>query len=214
MSELVLFIGDKNLSSWSLRPWLAMKMAGVSFREVMVRLDRPTSAKALAEASPSGLVPCLVHDGFPIWESLAILEFLAETFPEKSLWPADKRARARARSLAAEMHSGFAELRRLWPMNFSRTGMRHLCPPSVKRDIDRIADLWTASRAEFGAGGPFLFGSFSIADAMFAPVVSRFMTYGPVELPAPAAEYRDMMFALEPMKEWGAAAAEEVAGRG
>ena len=210
MSEFTLFVGDKNVSSWSLRPWLAMKTTGIAFREIVMPLDRPTTAKALSQVSPSGLVPSLSGDGLVIWDSLAILEYLAETFPEKRLWPADKKARARARSIAAEMHSGFAELRHFWPMNFSRIGLRHLCPPPVRREVDCAARIWVETRAEFGKGGPYLFGDFSIADAMFAPVVSRFMSYGPVELPPTAAAYRDMIFALPAMKEWGEAAAREV----
>lgn len=211
MSNLTLIIGDKNLSSWSLRPWLMLKQAGVAFAERTIRLDQPSTRKEVTAVSPSGLVPCLDHDGLLIWDSLAIGEYLAETFPDKKLWPEERPARARARSVAAEMHSGFAELRKVWPMNFTRIGMAHLCPVGVKRDIDRIAAIWTECRQEFGAGGPFLFGGFSIADAMYAPVISRFMTYGPVTLPGPAADYMAMMFALPAMREWGEGAAEQIA---
>jgi glutathione S-transferase len=204
-----LYIGDKNLSSWSLRAWFLLKQAEIPFEEKLIPLDRPSTNATIKEKSPSGLVPCLVHDGLVVWDSLAIAEYVAETFPEKKLWPDDRAARARARSVSAEMHSGFAELRKVWPMNFSRVGMRHLQPASVKKDIERIAAIWTDCRKTFGEGGPFLFGRFSIADAMYAPVVSRFMTYGPVDLPEQAAAYRDMMFALPAMREWGEGAAKE-----
>jgi glutathione S-transferase len=211
MNDMVLTIGDKNLSSWSLRPWLLMKQAGIPFSERTIRLDQPSTRTEIAATSPSGLVPCLDHKGLIVWDSLAIGEYLAETFPDKQLWPAERRARARARSVSAEMHSGFAELRKVWPMNFARTGMRHLCPSGVRRDIDRIAAIWTDCRSEFGTSGPFLFGTFSIADAMYAPVVSRFMTYGPVSLPSTAEDYVTTIFGLPAMKEWGEGATAEVA---
>lgn len=210
MSDLTLYIGDKTLSSWSLRPWLAMKQAGLAFREETIRLDRPETAGELKAKTTGGLVPCLRHGDIVIGESIAILEYLAESFPEKRLWPADRAARAEARAVSAEMHAGFAELRKVWPMNFTRRDMRHLQPASVKRDIARIDAIWTGCRARYAAGGPFLFGEFSIADAMYAPVVSRFMTYGPVSLSAPAAAWANMLFALPAMREWGEGAAREL----
>jgi glutathione S-transferase len=210
MTDLVLYIGDKNLSSWSLRPWLAMKQAGIPFIEKIVMLNQPATRSEILTKSPSGLVPCLVADGFAIWDSLAILEYLAEAFPEKQLWPAEKVARARARSVSAEMHSGFADLRKNWPMKFASVGLGDTPLPEVQKNIDRIGAIWTDCRKDFGAGGPFLFGKFSIADAMYAPVASRLTTYGPVELPREAAAYRDMMFALPAMKEWGEGARSEV----
>ena len=213
MSNLTLFIGDKNLSSWSLRPWLMLKQTGIPFTEKLIPLDKPETKGAILEKSPSGLVPCLVDGPAVVWDSLAIAEYLAETFPDAGLWPDDRIARAHARSSAAEMHSGFGELRKVWPMNFSRVGMRHLCPTGVRRDVERIAAIWMDARKRFGAGGPFLYGRFSIADAMYAPVISRFMTYGPVDLPAEAAQYRDMMCDLPAMQEWGEAAADEVSGK-
>ena len=209
MTGITLYIGDKTLSSWSLRPWLALKQAGIPYTEQSIGLDRPTSKNEILAKSPSGLVPCLVHGEIVVWDSLAILEYVAETFPEKSLWPAEKAARARARSISAEMHSGFGELRKVWPMNFTRTGLRHLCPPGVRKDVERIAEIWTDARTRFGAGGPFLFGRFSVADAMFAPVASRFATYGPVSLPPDAADYQKTMLELDAMKEWGDGAAAE-----
>ncbi len=212
MSDLILYIGDKNLSSWSLRPWLLMKQAGIPFSERVIRLDRPETKSELADVSPSVRVPCLLDDGLTVWDSLSICEYLAEIFPEKGLWPEDRDARATARSVAAEMHSGFSALRSLWPMHFAREGMRHT-QHGIQDEIARIAEIWESCRRDHEAGGDFLFGRFSIADAMFAPVVSRFVTYGPVALPARAASWRDMMWALPAMKEWGEGAKAEVAGR-
>ncbi|MAW80866.1 MAG: glutathione S-transferase [Parvularcula sp.] len=211
MSDLVLGIGDKNLSSWSLRPWLLLTEAGIPFTEENIRLDRPETREVLREKSPSGLVPYLIHGDVNIWDSLAIMEYVSELFPEKELWPADREARALARSIAAEMHSGFSALRAVWPMMFTRKDMQHTTQSGVSRDIDRINDLWTLCRKTYGAGGEFLFGQFSIADAMYAPVVSRFVTYGPVKLSPEAETYRDMMFALPAMKKWGDGAQAELA---
>lgn len=212
---LTLVIGDKNLSSWSLRPWLMLKQTGVPFTERLIRLDRPGTKAEIAKVSPSGRVPCLIDGETAIWDSLAIAEYFAEKFPEKGLWPADVKARAIARSVSAEMHSGFGALRGFWPMNFACEGMRHLTG-GIESDIARIADIWETCRRDFGLkskeGGPFLFGAFSVADAMYAPVVSRFQTYGPVPLPPLAEEWRAMMWALPAMREWGAGARAEVSG--
>lgn len=202
MTELVLTIGDKTLSSWSFRPWILMKQSGIPFAEETVRLDQPETRAILAEKSPSGLVPFLTHGDLKIWDSLAIAEYLNELFPEKQLWPADSSARAFARAVSAEMHSGFSALRTVWPMNFSREGMRHLTG-NVQGDIDRIDAMWSECRTRFGKGGDFLFGAFSIADAMYAPVVSRFVTYGPVALSDKAAAYVEAIRALAPYREWG-----------
>ncbi|MEQ1929955.1 MAG: glutathione S-transferase family protein [Parvularculaceae bacterium] len=206
---LTLHIGDKNLSSWSLRPWLILKHAGIPFTENIIRFGRAETRTEMLRQSPTGLVPCLVDGETAIWDSLAIAEYVNEAFPEKQLWPGARQARAEARSVSAEMHSGFSGLRTVWPMNFARVGMRHIQPDAVRADIGRIAEIWEGARSRHGAGGPFLFGRFSIADAMFAPVVSRFMTYGPVTLPPLAAAWRDMLFALPAMREWGDAAARE-----
>lgn len=205
---LTLVIGDKNLSSWSLRPWLLMKQAGIPFTERLVRLDRPETKAEIATVSPSGRVPCLIDGETAIWDSLSIAEYLHEKFAGKALWPADARARAIARSVSAEMHSGFGALRSFWPMNFAREGMRHMTG-GIDGDIARIAAIWDGSRRDFGRDGPFLFGRFSIADAMFAPVVSRFQTYGPVALPPLAEAWRAMMWALPAMREWGEGARAE-----
>jgi len=210
---ITLHIGDKNLSSWSLRPWLILKQAGIPFTENMIRFGRPETRAEMLRRSPTGLVPCLVDGEVSVWDSLAIAEYLAESFPEKGLWPSERPARAEARAISAEMHSGFSALRTVWPMNFARQGMRHIQPDAVRADIARIAEIWEGARRRWGerdqSGGPFLFGRFSIADAMYAPVVSRFVTYGPVKLPPRAAAWRDMMFALPAMREWGEGAATE-----
>ena len=185
-----------------------MKHAGIEFRERLIRLDRPQTKSELADVSPSLRVPCLLDDGLTVWDSLSICEYLAELFPDRKLWPDDRAARATARSVAAEMHSGFSSLRTLWPMHFVREGLRHTTH-GIADDIARIAEIWESCRRDHGKGGDFLFGRFSIADAMFAPVVSRFVTYGPVDLPARAARWRDMMWALPAMKEWGEGARAE-----
>jgi glutathione S-transferase len=208
MTDLTLFIGDKNLSSWSLRPWLAMTYAGISFTERLIRLDQESTRAEISDVSPSSRVPCLLDGDLVIWDSLSICEYLAEKFPEKHLWPDDRRAHATARSVSAEMHSGFSGLRSMWPMYFLREGMRHTTH-GIEGDIARIIEIWENCRRDFGAGGAFLFGRFSIADAMFAPVVSRFVTYGPVALPERAAAWRDMMWALPAMREWGKGALAE-----
>lgn len=204
---LRLTIGDKNLSSWSLRPWLLMKQAAIPFEEETIHLDRSDTRRHLREKAPAGLVPFLTHDRpegtIKIWDSLAIAEYLAETFPEKRLWPEDAAARAMARSISAEMHSGFSALRTVWPMNFLRVGLSHLTTGGVSRDIARIEAIWTECRTTYGADGPFLFGAFSIADTMYAPVVSRLRTYGPVELGAEAAAYVETIADLPAMGEWG-----------
>lgn len=207
MTELILTIGDKTLSSWSFRPWFLMKHAGIPFTEENIRLDRPDTRKILAEASPAGLVPFLTHGSLKIWDSLAIMEYVSELYPDKQLWPADREARAVARAAAAEMHSGFSALRTVWPMNFTRQNLNHLTSGGVARDIARIDSLWTACRTRFGSsdgsGDPFLFGRFSIADAMYAPVVSRFLTYGPVSVSPESAAYMEAIRGLDAFVEWG-----------
>jgi glutathione S-transferase len=172
MSPLTLVIGNKNYSSWSLRAWLALEHSGVSYREIVIPLGQPDTLARLLEQSPSGRVPVLVHDGVTIWDSLAIGEHLAEALPAAKLWPEDRAARAVARSVSAEMHSGFAGLRSCMPMNV-RAKMPGLGrTPASLRDIERVRAIWTDCRHRFGQGGPFLFGRFSIADAAYAPVVS------------------------------------------
>ena len=203
-----LVIGDKHISSWSLRPWLAMRQAGIPFEEIGVRLRQPESPANIRRYSPSGRVPVLLVDGTTIWDTLAILEYLAETHPEARLWPADPAARARARAVAAEMHSGFAALREHCPMELlARLPMAAL-PDPVAADVARIIALWADCRRIWGAGGPFLFGAFSAADAMYAPVATRFRTYLPDLRPwgddGTAQAYVATIFALPAMAAWEA----------
>lgn len=177
MSNLHLVIGNKNYSSWSLRPWMALTMAGIPFRETVIPLDTPETAKLIAEHSGAGRVPVLHHGRQVVWESLAIMEYLAELFPEKHLWPKTASARAVARSVANEMHAGFGHLRNACPMNLRRPQKAVPLNDAVRKDIARIEQIWRDCRTRFGKGGKFLFGKFSIADAMYAPVVTRFETF-------------------------------------
>jgi len=205
---LRLIIGNKNYSSWSMRPWMAMKAAGIAFDETVISLDAPDFKERILKFSPAGKVPVLVDDDRRIWESLAIIEYIADKFPQAGLWPADAAARAHARTVAAEMHAGFASLRRHYPMNIWRVTKRRELTPEVEADVARIDALWTDCRARFGKGGPFLFGPFGAADAMYAPVVSRFHTYC-IEVSAGARAYMDAMMALPAWSEWTTAARQE-----
>jgi glutathione S-transferase len=206
---LRLIIGNKNYSSWSLRPWIAMKTAGIAFEEEVISLDAADFKTRVTSISGTGKVPALADgqgDGqVQVWESLAILEYLAEKFPDARLWPADAAARAHARAIAAEMHAGFVPLRRHLPMNMWRPVTKRDLPPDVQSNVRRIDAMWTECRRRYGAGGAFLFGSFGAADAMYAPVVSRFHTYA-VEISAPAQAYIDAVMALPAWAEWRAAA--------
>jgi glutathione S-transferase len=193
MAEPVLVVGNKNYSSWSLRAWLAMKVLGLPFREVRIPLYGPESKRALLEYSPAGKVPCLVDGEVRVWDSLAILEYLAERHP--ALWPADAALRARARSISAEMHSGFAHLRQHMCMNIRKRHPGKGRTPEVLAEIARIVALWSEAR------GPFLFGAFGAADAMYAPVVLRFRTYA-VELPPVCRAYADAVLALPALQQW------------
>lgn len=208
---LQLVIGNKNFSSWSLRPWLLLKQAGLPFREIPVRLRQADTKAQILAHSPSGKVPALIDGDLTVWDSLAICEYLAEkaSLNHVDLWPADPKARAEARSVSAEMHSGFAALRQQMSMEVAASRPGEGQTPEVLADIARIAALWTSSRERFAAAGPFLFGDFSVADAMYAPVAFRFHTYG-VELPPLAAAYRDTLLALPAMREWAAGARAEV----
>jgi glutathione S-transferase len=201
-----LVIGDKNTSSWSLRPWLAMRHAAIPFREIGVKLRRPDTQAQILRYSPSGRVPTLLVGGQAIWDSLAILEYLAEAHPDAGLWPEARQARALARSAAAEMHSGFAALREHCPMDFlARSPMADL-PDPVAADVRRIVALWRDCRRRHGGSGRFLFGAFSAADAMYGPVASRFRTYLPDLAPygddGTAQAYVEALFALPAMAEW------------
>lgn len=199
-----------NLSSWSLRPWLAMKQAGVDFDEEVIFLNRATTRAELVARSPNARVPCLIHDGLKVWESLAICEYVAETWAPQ-LWPADKAARAVARSISHEMHAGFASLRRSCPMNLRENRAGATLNPDAGGDIHRILEIWQDTRARFGGGGPFLFGaSFTIADAMYAPVVTRITTYG-IPVSGEGERYVKTLWALPAMQAWKADALREPA---
>lgn len=211
MTDLVLTIGDKNLSSWSFRPWFLLTQAGIAFTEETILLDRPETRAVLREKSPSGFVPFLTHGDLQIWDSLAIMEYVNDLYPEKNLWPADRAARAVARAAAAEMHAGFAAMRTVWPMMFLRSHPGHTTQSGVARDIARIDALWTECRKTYGAGGDFLFGAFSIADAMYAPVVSRFTTYGPVAASPESLAYMETMRGAAAWSKWRAGAEAECA---
>ena len=177
MSDFHLIVGNRKYSSWSLRPWILMQHLGVQFRETMVPLDTPQFKDQIARYSPAGRVPVLQHGELTVWDSLAICEYLAEVTGRG--WPADRQARAMARSICAEMHSGFANLRAQWPFNAPARNRRTAMTPGLEADIDRIEEIWNECRARFGKStGPWLFGEYSIADAMYAPVVLRFNTYG------------------------------------
>lgn len=202
-----LYIGNKNYSSWSLRPWLLLKHFGIPFREHMVSVAGRDYNAALKPLAGNARVPCLHEDGFQVWESIAIAETLAERHP--AMWPADARARARARSISAEMHAGFTALRTAMPMNLKLKLKGKPPTPAVQRDIDRIVEIWEEARMQFAtADGPWLFGAFSVADAMFAPIAWRFHVYN-VALPPLAATYRDALLAHPAMQEWYAAALQE-----
>lgn len=208
MTDLTLIIGNKNYSSWSLRPWLAMTHLGLAFNEVQIWLSKPQTRSRILEYSPSGRVPVLQHGDLTVWDSLAIVEYLAEVFPEKAWYPHDRAARAIARAVSAEMHSGFADLRTHMPMDLRNRYPDRGRSPGVLRDIERITQIWQECRQRFGAAGPFLFGEFCIADAFYAPVVSRFLTYD-VALNPVSQAYVEAIWALPAMQTWVAAAQAE-----
>ena len=206
--DLKLVIGNKNYSSWSMRPWVLMRQAGIPFEEVRLRFDNDVRVIGIEKYSKARKVPVLVVDGDPVWDSLAIAETLAELFRGKQLWPAEPRARRVARSACAEMHSGFQALREKMPMNIRGSYPGKGLTPESQRDIDRVVALWSECREKFGSGGPLLFGKFSIADAYFAPVVMRFRTYA-VEAPRAAKEYCAAVESLAAVREWMDAARKE-----
>jgi len=205
---LHLTIGNKNYSSWSFRPWIAMKVANIPFEETVISLNAADFKSRLLAISGTGKVPTLVDGDVKVWESLAILEYLADKFPAAGLWPADAKARAHARVVSNEMHAGFVPLRKHCPMNFWRPVKRRDLPADVAANAQRIDAMWSECRGRFGKGGPFLFGAFTAADAMYAPVVSRFVTYAVDVSPASRA-YMDAMTALPAWGEWKAAALKE-----
>ena len=209
MADLTIYLGNKNYASWSLRAWLALKRTTVAFDEVVIPLYQPTSRETILKYSPSGRVPALKHGELTVWDSLAICEYLAESFPTFDLWPKEPAARALARAVSAEMHAGFQALRQHLPMNVRSSFPGRGVTPEVQADINRIMSIWRDCRTRFGDGkGDFLFGNFTIADAMFAPVVSRFRTYK-IELEREAEAYCDTITALPAMQEWIAAAKNE-----
>jgi glutathione S-transferase len=201
-----LVIGNKNTSSWSLRPWLAMRHAQIPFSEVNINLRAQNAKQQILAHSPAGRVPVLLADGLCVWDSLAILEHLAELHPEAQLWPRPDKARARARSVSAEMHSGFQALRQHCPMDFLARTPKTDLPNEVAADVVRIVTLWEDCRQNFGSGGPYLFGAFSLADCMYAPVASRFRTYLPELEPygdnGTAQAYVKSVFAHPAMTAW------------
>jgi len=206
MNDLLLTMGNKNYSSWSLRPWVLMKHLGLPFEERVLQLDTAQFAQQIAALSPTRRVPILRHGALLVWDSLAICEYASEL--AGAGWPEDREARAVARSACAEMHSGFEALRSQWPMNARATGRR--TPPDAARaaDIARIDQLWTDCRARFGVRGPWLFGDYSVADAMYAPVVLRFRSYG-AQLGETAAAYVSTALADTHLQSWIAAAVAE-----
>lgn len=208
-----LVIGSRKISSWSLRPWLLLKMLGIPFRETLIPLRTPQTRTAILNHSPSGKVPLLKAGSRLVWDSLAICEFIADEHRDKPVWPQDREARALARCIAAEMHAGFAALRQELPMDFMTVHAFPNASEAARTDIRRIVALWRDCRARFGSGGDFLFGTFSAADAMYAPVATRFHSYS-VDLAAfgddgAASRYRDTIMALPALAEWGDAAKQE-----
>jgi glutathione S-transferase len=196
-----LIIGNKNYSSWSLRSWLLLKEAGLEFDEHRIPLNLPSAAAALADASPACRVPVLMLNDQAIWDTLAIAETVAEGWPEKELWPTEAKSRAHARSISAEMHAGFAAIRELMPMNCRALGRKVTLPDELTADIDRIFEIWTQCQQQYGGLGRWLFGQFSIADAMFAPVVLRFRTYG-INLPESASAYPARLLESNAIQAW------------
>jgi len=199
---LKLVIGNKNYSSWSMRPWVLARQSAIAFEEVQLKFEgKSTRVIGIEPYSPTRKVPVLLVDGEPVWDSLAICETLAELHPEKQLWPAAADARRVARSVCAEMHSGFQGLRGAMPMNIRASHPGKGRTPQSETDIERIIAIWTSCRSRFGRGGEFLFGRFSVADAFYAPVVTRFRTYA-VSLPPAAQSYADAVLAAAAVREW------------
>jgi glutathione S-transferase len=196
---LTLVIGNKNYSSWSLRAWMLLQHLGLEFEELVLPLYTPAFAGEIRRYSPAGRVPVLLDGKLHVWDTLAIAEYLAEKTGRG--WPADRAARARARSLSAEMHSGFLPLRTSCPFNARARGKRVAESPELRADIERIDDIWRETRELFGQGGPWLFGDYSIADAMYSSVVLRFRTYG-IDLSAPSSTYRNTVLSDPPLLEW------------
>ena len=209
MADIAIVIGNKNYSSWSLRGWLALKATGMALEEILIPLLRePDARRERLRHSPSGKVPVLKHNGTTVWESLAIGEFLADAYPAARLWPADLAARGHARAVSAEMHAGFAALRTNMPMDMRASYPGKGLTAEVQSDIDRISAIWRECRERYGRGGPYLFGHFTVADAMYAPVASRFTTYG-VRLDPVCEAYRKAVTEQPAFQAWHADAKRE-----
>jgi glutathione S-transferase len=205
--SLTLVIGNKNYSSWSLRPWLALSHHNIPFEEVLIPIGTPETAAAIRRYSPAAKVPVLIDDGAVVWETIAILFHIAERFPAARLWPEDKKARAHAFAIASEMHGGFAALRQQCPMNIKRRKRRDLSPDAAA-DIRRILEMWRDTRARFGQGGEFLLGAFSAADCMYAPVATRIRSYE-IDVDPVSAAYVEAIYALPAFKRWQEGALQE-----
>ncbi len=205
-----LYIANKVYSSWSFRPWIVMRAKGIAFDETVIPLRMADTTQRIMQASPTGKVPCLVDGDVNVWESLAILDYLADIFPDKAIWPADRRARAHARAIAAEMHAGFQPLRQAHPMTITQRFEPRPLAADVAANVQRITAIWNQARAHFAdhSQGPFLYGAFSAADGMYAPVVARFHSYG-VTVDAPSQAYMDAMRSLPAYQAWVADAAKE-----
>jgi glutathione S-transferase len=205
VKPLKLAIANKNYSSWSMRPWVLLAQAGIAFEEIQLKFSDDGKVPGIERYSPTRQVPVLLVDGEPVWDSLAICEAVAELFPDKRLWPAEARARQVARSICAEMHAGLRNLRGAMPMNIRAALPGKGMSPAVQNDIDRIVEIWESCRARYGRDGELLFGQFSIADAYYAPVATRFLTYA-VTLPPAAQRYADALLALPAVRDWMAQA--------
>lgn len=210
MAKPLLIVGNRNYSSWSLRGHMVLAGAGISFEEKMIRMFVPSYAPAMAKYKVAGKVPVLIHNGQAIWDTLAIIEYAAETWPTKNVWPRNKKARALARSISAEMHSSFQALRNACPMNLRRPKK---LPPGgisedVAKDVARIEAIWTQCRKAYGKGGPFLFGKFTAADAMFAPVAARIDTFT-IPVSRPSRAYVDAILATTFFQQWKTESAKE-----
>ena len=199
MEKLVLYIGNRNYSSWSMRAWMALEGSGIPFEDVLIPFDFAAGNPEIKAISPTGLVPFLKDGTVTVWEALSIIEYAAELFPDAGVWPKDREARSLARSISAEMHAGFRALRGACPMNMRRTPGKIDLPDGVARDVARIEAIWRDCLAKFG--GPFLFGAFSAADAMFAPVVSRFETYA-LDVSQQTQDYMATMMAHPSWVKW------------
>lgn len=212
MSTPLLVVGNKNYSSWSLRPFMAMAMAGINFDEKLIPfgqpIGNPTFMKKIRKYSKAGLVPVLVHNNITVWDTMSIMEYLAETWPDRNLWPKNKAARAMARSVCAEMHSGFRNLRNACPMNLRRQVKPVEMNDAIFDDVAKIEAIFRNCRKLYGKGGPFLFGKFGIADAMFAPVVTRLDTFA-IEVSDDTQHYMNAVLATPAFHEWKAAALKE-----